>query len=222
MDIPCLFFSSMYIYKQTHCVSHMYGRYMGNFGREKNWRIMSCSPIFTNTPKMYLAYAVTVAYSPNFSSPNAFTCMVRQNFFLPKISRVQYLSLLFCFITFRRAYSQLRLHDTITWSFPHSITRRQCVEPQQCSYSSQNHWWVWLYWELWHSINSWGQYRLPELRKCRSFNYTTFLTDSVPCIHPIPGLYTVYGKTFKGESFVVLSLKSWIFSHKLWPCRLAI
>ena len=40
--------------------------------------------------KMYLAYALTVAYSPNFSSPIAFTCMVRQNFPLPNISHVQY------------------------------------------------------------------------------------------------------------------------------------
>ena len=35
------------------------------------WQIVSCSPkfsspIFTDTPKMYLAYALTVAYSPNF------------------------------------------------------------------------------------------------------------------------------------------------------------
>ena len=40
-------------------------------------------------------YALTVAYSPNFSSPIAFTCMVHQNFllskfFLPNISCVRY------------------------------------------------------------------------------------------------------------------------------------
>ena len=33
--------------------------------------------IFTNTPKMYLAYALT---APNFSSPITFTCMICQNF----------------------------------------------------------------------------------------------------------------------------------------------
>ena len=40
--------------------------------------------------EMYLAYALTVAYSPNFSSPIAFTCMVCQNFSPPNISCVQY------------------------------------------------------------------------------------------------------------------------------------
>ena len=52
---------------------------MGN-----NWRIWQIvsylpkfsSPIFTDTPKMYLAYKLTVAYSPNFSLPIAFTCVV--------------------------------------------------------------------------------------------------------------------------------------------------
>ena len=34
----------------------------------------------SDTPKMYLAYALTVAYLPSFSLPIAFTCMVRQNF----------------------------------------------------------------------------------------------------------------------------------------------
>ena len=37
---------------------------------------------------MYLAHALTVAYSPNFSSPIAFTCMVCQNFPPPNISHV--------------------------------------------------------------------------------------------------------------------------------------
>ena len=45
----------------------------------------------SNIHKMYLAYALTVAYSPNFSSPIAFTCMVRQNFPLPNISSVRIL-----------------------------------------------------------------------------------------------------------------------------------
>ena len=49
------------------------------------WRIVSYlpnffSPIFTDTPKMYMAYALTVAYLPNFSSPITFICTVRQNF----------------------------------------------------------------------------------------------------------------------------------------------
>ena len=47
------------------------------------------SPIFTDTLKMYLTYALTVAYWPDFSLPIAFTCMVRQNFLPPNISRVQ-------------------------------------------------------------------------------------------------------------------------------------
>ena len=37
-----------------------------------------------------MAYALTVAYLPNFSSPIAFTCMVHQNFPPPNISRVWY------------------------------------------------------------------------------------------------------------------------------------
>ena len=51
----------------------------------ENWQIMSyspkfSSPIFTDRLKMYLAYALTIAYLPKFSSPIAFTCTVRQNF----------------------------------------------------------------------------------------------------------------------------------------------
>ena len=42
--------------------------------------------IFTNTLKMYIPYALTVAYLPNFSSPIAFTYKVHQNFPLPYIS----------------------------------------------------------------------------------------------------------------------------------------
>ena len=45
--------------------------------------------IFTDTPKMYLAYTLTVAYLPKFSSPIAFTSMVRQNFPSPNISHVR-------------------------------------------------------------------------------------------------------------------------------------
>ena len=44
---------------------------------------------FTDTWKTYMAYALTVAYSPYFSSPIAFACMVHQNFPPPNISRVR-------------------------------------------------------------------------------------------------------------------------------------
>ena len=40
--------------------------------------------LFTDTQKTYMAYALTAAYLPKFSSPQAFTCMVRQNFPPPK------------------------------------------------------------------------------------------------------------------------------------------
>ena len=40
--------------------------------------------------KNALAYALTVAYLPKFSSPIAFTCMVCQNFPPPNISHVWY------------------------------------------------------------------------------------------------------------------------------------
>ena len=51
----------------------------GKIWRGKNWRIwqiISYSPrfslpIFTDTPKMYLAYTLTVRYLPKFSSPIA-------------------------------------------------------------------------------------------------------------------------------------------------------
>ena len=42
------------------------------------------SPIFTDTPKMYLAFALTLVYSPNFSLPMALTCMV----YLPRVYKV--------------------------------------------------------------------------------------------------------------------------------------
>ena len=69
-----------------------------NFGGEKIseiWQIMSyfpkfSLPIFTYTVKMYLAYALTLASSPKFSLPIAFTCMVRQNFPPPKLSSVRH------------------------------------------------------------------------------------------------------------------------------------
>ena len=55
-----------------------------NVGMEKMANLMNrelFAKIFlTNTLKMYLAYALTVAYSPNFCLPIAFTCMVCQKF----------------------------------------------------------------------------------------------------------------------------------------------
>ena len=62
---------------------------MGKFGRGKHWRIWQIVshlpkfslPIFTGTQKTYIAYALTVAYSLNFSSPITF---------LPKFSPTKY------------------------------------------------------------------------------------------------------------------------------------
>ena len=67
--------------------------YMEKIWWGKNWQIVSyslklSSPIFIDTPKLYLAYAMTLAYLPIFSSPIAFTCMVRQKVPLPNFSRV--------------------------------------------------------------------------------------------------------------------------------------
>ena len=42
------------------------------------------------SPKMYLVYALTLTYSPNFSLPIAFTCTVRQKVPLPIFSHVWY------------------------------------------------------------------------------------------------------------------------------------
>ena len=47
-------------------------------------------PIFTDTQKMDMTYALTVTYLPNFSLPIAFTCMVHQNFPPPNIFHVRY------------------------------------------------------------------------------------------------------------------------------------
>ena len=53
-----------------------------NFGRGKlvnrELFVKVSSSTFTDTPKMYLAYAPTIAYSPKFSSPIAFTFVVCQ------------------------------------------------------------------------------------------------------------------------------------------------
>ena len=56
------------------------------FGQGENrqiWQIVNyslkfSSPILTDTLKIYLAYALTVAYLSNFSLPMAFTCMACQ------------------------------------------------------------------------------------------------------------------------------------------------
>ena len=67
------------------------GEKIGKFGESR--------AIHQNFPCQYsqihgkhiMAYALTVAYLPNFSSPIAFTCMVHQNFTPPNISHVRYL-----------------------------------------------------------------------------------------------------------------------------------
>ena len=66
-----------------------------HIGREKLLNFANCepftkisSPIFTDTLKMYLAYARTVTYLPHFSTPIAFTCMVRQTFPILNFSHV--------------------------------------------------------------------------------------------------------------------------------------
>ena len=45
--------------------------------------------IVTDTLKMYLVNALTVAYLPNFSSPIAFTCVAHHNFFPPSVQYIQ-------------------------------------------------------------------------------------------------------------------------------------
>ena len=52
-------------------------------------------PIFTDTPKLYLAYALTYLICQNFPChlPIALTCMVHQNLPPPKFSHARYLYL---------------------------------------------------------------------------------------------------------------------------------
>ena len=75
-----------------------------NFGRgEFGKLIVSHSPKFSlprfaDTWKPYMAYALTVAYSPNFSLPIDFTYMVRQNFPLPNISCVRYMTYMYIYV----------------------------------------------------------------------------------------------------------------------------
>ena len=67
------------------------GKKLANLvNREPFSKILFFSPIFTDTPKTHMAHTLTVAYSSNFSSPIAFTCMVCQNFPLPNISCLWY------------------------------------------------------------------------------------------------------------------------------------
>ena len=68
------------VQRRINCQQLMWW-YTGEFWQEKNWQILSyspkfSSPIFTDTLKIYLAYALTVVYSPKFSLPIAFTCTV--------------------------------------------------------------------------------------------------------------------------------------------------
>ena len=89
--------SLVYTYKHMNLISSDFVDenschipYMEKFWREwksKIWQIMSYLPkfslqIFTYTLKIYLPYLFTVACSPNFSSPIAFTCL----YGLPKFS----------------------------------------------------------------------------------------------------------------------------------------
>ena len=79
-DVQCLVMNFTLIMYRTQEI----------FGRRKigKFEPKFSSPIFIDTPKMYLSYAVTVAYSPNFSLSIAFTCTVHQIFLPPNISRV--------------------------------------------------------------------------------------------------------------------------------------
>ena len=68
------------IYKE-HFEARVVVPYTGKFLGEK----LANSPKFpstmvVDTPKMYMAYALTIAYSPNFSLPIAFICIICQNF----------------------------------------------------------------------------------------------------------------------------------------------
>ena len=61
------------------CTSHgktLAGEKLTNFENHVLLVKKFSSPIFTDTPKMYLAYALTVTYLPNSSSPIALICMV--------------------------------------------------------------------------------------------------------------------------------------------------
>ena len=75
---------------------YLYKLYTGNIWQVKLANLVNCelfikfffANIHSYTKKlMYLVYALTVAYSPNFSLPIA---LVHQNFPPPNISHVQY------------------------------------------------------------------------------------------------------------------------------------
>ena len=64
------------------------GKKLANLANREPFAKIS-SPVFTDIQKAYMAYALTVANSPNFSSPIAFTCTVHQNFLPPNIFHVR-------------------------------------------------------------------------------------------------------------------------------------
>ena len=87
----CFYYATIILYVLSTLVCsklYLVGEKLANYELFDSPKFFS--PIFTDTPKMYMAYALTVAYSPNFSSPIAFTCMVHQNFPPSNISRVLY------------------------------------------------------------------------------------------------------------------------------------
>ena len=64
---------------------------IGKFGKYEPLPKFSLLMV-TDTPKIYLAYALTVVF-PKLTLPIALTCMVHQNVSLPQFYRVRYLGL---------------------------------------------------------------------------------------------------------------------------------
>ena len=83
-----------------------------NFGREKLTNLANhelfALPIFTDTLKMYLAYALTVAYSLNISSPIAFNCTYGS----PKISSAKIVLCMVVHIQLYTQYCTYRLYNS--------------------------------------------------------------------------------------------------------------
>ena len=78
---PKVFLANIHRYQK--CIWHMHWLpYTEKFWQGKSGEIGKLSAIrqifLANIPKMHFAYALTLAYSPNFSSPIAFTCIIRQ------------------------------------------------------------------------------------------------------------------------------------------------
>ena len=78
----------VYLYMSVHvCLNHDI-QYMGKIWCGKKLTNLANRELFAKIfltsinryTEMYLAYALTVAYSPKFSSPIAFTCKVHQYF----------------------------------------------------------------------------------------------------------------------------------------------